>query len=370
MKYIEKIVKILTLGIFCFYIGWFSNDKDYINYDAIPYVASASLVQTPNTDIAFEYSWRLLKETVDNNIYQDLCCASDYRKSMSSDKSAFVSHLPSYQTKSGYIYLIRVVSNLFHINEYDAIKVISQISSILIVFVMAISFFNERLPIYLSIFPVLLLMEILQLSRLMTPDALIGLVMLISAYLLSKNKFLIACTVLIFSILLRQTNIIFVGIFSFAKLFKKQYISFFLLSFFSFCLYVLNSLNFSSIGYWKTFHSSLIKMPNTFIDYNPEFSFEIYLGLLIDKFLWILTDPYLSKLVILLGMNVAIGFFFFQSKFNEISRFGQLSLVFSIGAIIAFVLIPFPDFRIYAGPIIASSYLILKALAKTRNLES
>ena len=111
-------------------------------------------------------------------------------------------------------------------------------------------------------------------------------------------------------------------------------------------------------------------MPNTFIDYNPEFSFEIYLGLLIDKFLWILTDPYLSKLVILLGMNVAVGFFFFQSKFNEISRFGQLSLVFSIGAIIAFVLIPFPDFRIYAAPIIASSYLILKALAKTGSLES
>ena len=58
-----------------------------------------------------------------------------------------------------------------------------------------------------------------------------------------------------------------------------------------------------------------------------------------------------------------------RHSINEISNFGKLSLVFSIGALIAFVLIPFPDFRIYAGPIIASSYLILKAISKTRSFE-
>ena len=110
-------------------------------------------------------------------------------------------------------------------------------------------------------------------------------------------------------------------------------------------------------------------MPVTFIGYEPEFSVKVYLELLKDKFFWILTNAHLSKLIVMLGINISLGVFFFKSKINEISNFGKLSLVFSIGALIAFVLIPFPDFRIYAGPIIASSYLILKAISKTRSFE-
>ena len=53
----------------------------------------------------------LLKETADEAVYQDLCCLSEYRKSMSSDQTAFASHLPSYQTKSGYILIIRLLSD-------------------------------------------------------------------------------------------------------------------------------------------------------------------------------------------------------------------------------------------------------------------
>ena len=363
------IIKISTLLIFCFYLNWFSNDREYINYDSIPYVASAFLIKNSDKDQAFEYSWGLLEETADQNIYQDLCCANDYRKSMSSDKSAFASHLPSYQTKSGYVYMIRLISDLININEYSSIKLISQMSSLLIVILLAISFFREHLSIYLSIFPILIMLEILQLSRLMTPDALIGLVMLISAYLLFKDKLLLTYSILISSILLRQTNILFVGIFAFIKLYKKQYLRFFLLSISAMSLYGINSFYFSSLGYWKTFHSSLIYMPNSFINYNPEFSIEIYWRLLIDKFFWIISDAYLSKLIVMLGVNISMGVFFFQSKVDKIGHLGKLSLIFSVGALAAFVLIPFPDFRIYAGPIIASSFLILKALAKTKNLQ-
>lgn len=365
----DKIIKISTLLMFCLYLNWFSNDRNYINYDAIPYVASAFLVQSADVDEAFKYSWDLLKNTVNKNTYWDLCCANDYRRSMSSDKSAFESHLPSYQTKSGYVYMIRFSSDLMNINEYDAIKLISQISSLLIVILLAISFFREHLAIYLSIFPILVLLEILQLSRLMTPDAVIGLLMLISAYLLSINKLRLAYSLLISSILLRQTNILFIGILSFIKLYKKQYLSFCMLSISALCLYGFNSFYFSSLGYWKTFHSSLIYMPNTFVNFNPEFSFEIYMGLLLDKFLWILSDTYLSKLIAVIGINISMGVFFLRSKFIRVSYFGKLSLVFSLGTLAAFILIPFPDFRIYAGPIIASSFLILKAIAETKNLQ-
>ena len=227
MKYFDKTLRIIALGIFCLFLTWNSNDREYINYDAVPYVASSYLLKNPNTDMAFEYTWKLLKKTADESIYQDLCCLGEYRKSMSSDQTAFASHLPSYQTKSGYILIIRLLSDFLKIDEYAALKVISQISSLLIVCLMAIIFYKEDLAIYLSIYPMLILLEILQLSRLMTPDALIGLFMLLTAYFLSKNKLVVTYSVLMFSMLLRQTNIIFIGILSLLRLHQKRYLSFF-----------------------------------------------------------------------------------------------------------------------------------------------
>ncbi|MDC0166338.1 hypothetical protein OAI73_01775, partial [Gammaproteobacteria bacterium] len=225
MKYFDKTLRIMALGIFCLFLIWNSNDREYINYDAVPYVASSYLLKNPNTEMAFEYTWKLLKETADESIYQDLCCLGEYRKSMSSDQTAFASHLPSYQTKSGYILIIRLLSDFLKIDEYAALKVISQISSLLIVCLMAIIFYKEDLAIYLSIYPMLILLEILQLSRLMTPDALIGLFMLLTAYFLSKNKLVVTYSVLMFSMLLRQTNIIFIGILSLLRLHQKKYLS-------------------------------------------------------------------------------------------------------------------------------------------------
>jgi hypothetical protein len=363
MKHFPSFIKILSLAIFCFALSWFSNNKEYVNYDAIPYVASAYLIENPDGD-SFEYSWQLLEKFVSPSLFKELCCNNYYRQSMSSDKLAFESHLPSYRTKSAYVYLIRFVSDVANINEYIAIKIISQVSAILIALIMAMSFFKERFSLYFSIFPILGLLEILELSRLMTPDSLISLVLLTSAYLLSKNKLLVSYMVLLLAVLFRQTNIIFVGMLSIITLYKKQYLKFFLLSFFALSIYLFNSFNFDSLGYWKTFHSSLIYMPSSFEDYAPEFSFDIYFNLVANKFLWIISNQNLNHLIGFLIFNISFGAYFYYHDNKGVSHMGLLSLVFSAGACIAFILIPFPDFRIYAGPIIASSFLLLKALTK------
>lgn len=361
MNFLIKILKIFSTVIFCFYLLWFSNDRNYINYDAIPYSASAYLIKGSENQKAFEYSWNLLKESSSPELYQDLCCANKYRKSMSANESAFMSHLPSYQTKSGYIFLIRILSDSLNTNELQAIKIISQASAVLIVLLFSIFFFNARFLLYLSIFPILIFLEILQLSRLMTPDALIGFFMLLSAYFLTKNNLILSYFTLLISILFRQTNILVIGMLCLVDLYKKNYFRSLIFAFISLCLYFLNSINFESIGYWKTFHSSLIQMPVTFVDYDPYFSFSIYLNLLIDKIIWILSDAHLSKLIFVILINLIIGISFISNESPK-GNFGKLILIYSLGVFLGFLLIPFPDFRIYAGPLIASTFLILESI--------
>ena len=137
---IISTLKILTAFTFIWFLLFFSNNKIYINYDSIPYAASSYLLKNNNEELAHKYTWDLLKTKVSTEIFQDLCCSSEYRKSMSKNIEAFYSHMPAYSTKSGYIFLIRLVSDTFKVDEYDAMKIITNASLVLLILIACMYF--------------------------------------------------------------------------------------------------------------------------------------------------------------------------------------------------------------------------------------
>ena len=150
-KIVLNMLKVTTAIIFIWFLLFFSNDKVYINYDGIPYAASSYLLKNNDKDLAHKYAWNLLETKVSSDIFQDLCCSTEYRLSMSENKAAFFSHLPAYSIKSGYIFLIRLVSDTLQVDEYDAMKFITNTSIVLLTLLASMLFFNRSLFIYLSI---------------------------------------------------------------------------------------------------------------------------------------------------------------------------------------------------------------------------
>jgi len=361
--WLSALIKVVATLLFCNLIINHSYDKPYYNYDSIPYVASAKYIQTQDHEISHNYSYDLLKEKAPQ-FYNGLCCSSAYRKSMSNDYEAFASHMPAYQIKSLYVQLIRITSDFLGVDEYKAINLISLSSVLGIVFLFVSFFFQLNIFGFLSIFGVLVLSQVLHLSRLMTPDALSSLVFLCSVVLILRNLKVAGFFLLILALLVRPSNIVYTGLIPLFLLKDKKFIYFLLLSSVSLFVYYLNAKIIGGLGWWKSFHSSLIGMPTTFIGYDPPFDFNQYLESLNYWFFWTLTDwNYNRWLAIALSFSIGSIYLMQKNKGylkNEVLIFAS----FSFGVLISFILFPIADHRIYSSGLLPATFLFLLFLFK------
>lgn len=367
VKIILIALKISTTGIFIYFLIHFSNNNVYINYDSIPYTASSYLLTNKQKEEAYQYSWELVKTKVSPEIFQNLCCSSDYRKSMSGNMDAFYSHLPAYSTKSGYIYLIRIVSDILKIDEIDAMRMITNTSIVLITILASLYFFNRSFFIHFAVFPILLISQILVVGRLLTPDALIALIFLASSFFLVSNRIITGNLLMAFSILLRPINIIFFCMTCLIFIKKKQLGKFFVMLLFGLILYFLNSIYFESLGYWNHFYSNLIYLPSTFINFSPEFTISIFFDLLKNKFLWMAAHPELNRFVGIVLFNSMIASYAITRRFKDIYSEILIGACLSYGVVFAYILFPVPDHRLYSGIVIASSLMLLSGLTRRFN---
>lgn len=360
---LSEIIKTIALAGFLLFLHDKSFKDNYFNYDSIPYVASAYMLSDRNLKESHAYAWNLLKEKSHPSVFNDLCCKTSYRKSMFNSSNAFGSHLPAYQTKSLYVYSIRLVSDVFNTDEFLALKWISFASVVIMVLVIAAFLFQANIMIYLSIFPIFFLMQVIPIARLLTPDGLNALFMVCAGIgFLTKRK-IFSYFLLLASILIRQTNIIFFGIFLFFELRAGNYAKFFLLLLVGLLLYGINAYYFESIGYWRTFQSSLIRMPDSFVNFNPEFEISTFFSTLVAKIDWMLGDAQLNRLLSLFFLLFFISIYHLENIEVERRNNALVPLIFISCSILSFALIPFPDFRIYSGHLIATAVTLLFSLS-------
>lgn len=363
----STLIKVVATLLFCSLIFNHSYDKPYYNYDSIPYVASAKYLETSDYETSHKYSYELLKKKAPQ-LYNGLCCSGAYRKSMSSDYEAFASHMPAYQIKSLYVRLIRTTSDVFGIDEYKSINLISMSSVIGIVFVFVSFFFHINVFGFLSIFGVLILSQVLHLSRLMTPDGLSSLTFLCSIILIMRNMSSAGFVFLVLALLIRPSNIVYTGLVPLFLLKDKRFIYFAFLSICSLMVYYLNAKIIGGLGWWKSFHSSLIGMPTSFIGYEPPFSLSQYLNSLNYWFYWTLTDWNYNRWLAL-AASFSLGSIYLLQKDkgylkNEVIIFAS----FSFGVLISFILFPIADHRIYSSGLIPATFLLLYFLFNQKKI--
>jgi len=355
----NKIFKLIVLLGFLLFLHDKSFKESYYNYDSIPYVASAYMLAGNDIESSHRYAWDLLKKRAHPAVFNDLCCNSSYRKSMHQNPQAFGSHLPSYRTKSLYILLIRLVTDFLGTDEFNALQIITFSSVVLMTVLTACLVFNRDILIYLSIFPLLFLMQIIPLTRLLTPDGLIAFMMVLSGVFFLKGSRLAGYSILLTTILIRQTNIILYALFLLFELRNRNQLRFWLLLSIGLLVYFMNSSHFDSLGYWKTYYSSLISMPDTFIGFEPTLKFSLLITTLIGKLDWMLGNAELNRLISLMLLLFVICLYKAKKSAEKDLDDFLIPLFFVTGSLISYILIPFPDFRIYAGYLMASAITLL-----------
>ena len=217
---------------------------------------------------------------------------------MYKNQESFIAQLPSYQTKSLYIYFIRITSDALKVDEYDAMRLITIFSIYLTLFFVYLIFLREKTGFLIASLPLMILYQLPSLGRLLTPDSLIFLFFTAATFFILNKKYYLAALILIASILLRQTNLIYVGLLSTFFILRKEYWVCALISFSAVSLYLTNSIIYESLGYVKTFNYGLIKIPTDFVNYSPSLTFETYLQTLKGKFMWMLMNENLNSLLL------------------------------------------------------------------------
>ena len=209
----RNFIGLLSFLIFAFFINFSSNNYSYFNYDSVPYAASAYILKNKDKDEYHSYAWGLLEDKAPEFVFNDLCCATEYRISMYKNQESFIAQLPSYQTKSLYIYFIRITSDALKVDEYDAMRLITIFSIYLTLFFVYLIFLREKTGFLIASLPLMILYQLPSLGRLLTPDSLIFLFFTAATFFILNKKYYLAALILIASILLRQTNLIYVGLF-------------------------------------------------------------------------------------------------------------------------------------------------------------
>ena len=105
-------------------------------------------------------------------------------------------------------------------------------------------------------------------------------------------------------------------------------------------------------------------MPDTFIGFNPSFDTSILFSTLLGKLNWMLGNSELNRLISLMVLMLLLSLINLKSVQKGDLDDALVPVFFSAGAMIAYVLIPFPDFRIYAGYLLASTFTLLLGIAK------
>ena len=113
-----------------------------------------------------------IESEVDPGLFNALCCSGQYRQDQYSSPDNLKSMMPMYALKPGYILLIRVVKGLTGISEYQSMKYISLVSSLILAFIFFIAFFwndeTERalskILLYLAILCCLTSLELIMIS--------------------------------------------------------------------------------------------------------------------------------------------------------------------------------------------------------------
>ena len=358
----RNFIGLLSFLIFAFFINFSSNNYSYFNYDSVPYAASAYILKNKDKDESHSYAWGLLEDKAPEFVFNDLCCATEYRISMYKNQESFIAQLPSYQTKSLYIYFIRMTSDALKVDEYDAMRLITIFSIYLTLFFVYLIFLREKTGFLIASLPLMILYQLPSLGRLLTPDSLIFLFFTAATFFILNKKYYLAALILIASILLRQTNLIYVGLLSTFFILRKEYWVCALISFSAVSLYLTNSIIYESLGYVKTFNYGLIKIPTDFVNYSPSLTFETYLQTLKGKFMWMLMNENLNRFIALFFLQFLLVItLFISSQSDRIREILFWSLCFSLSVFLSYILIPFPDQRLYAAGLFSSAIFMLKA---------
>ena len=342
-----------------FLVGLFAINliKPEYNWDMAAYLASALQDNSLSDQALHTKVWGLMKSHAGEAQYYKLTAGNPYNLHNFQNPDAFVSMLPMYDVKVGYVGLIKYAGQIAE--PVKAALWISILSSLVVgitcLFWMKRQEFLQAAPIVASI---MLLSGYFYMGRIVTPDLLVAAFFLIGCERFLRGKDWWAVGLFFLAFLVRPDTILFLFAFLLAALaFNGQKLPALAGFIAAVGAYLWITSGSNHPGWWAHFYFSCIEIQNTMVGFNPDFSVFTYLKGVARGLMVSLKDNNWPMLLTMMLMAWA----YLQNSgvtTNRRSATLMVAILLSIGG--KFIVFPLPDDRTFMPFLLAFALVLLE----------
>lgn len=335
----------LLLFLFVVYLAFMSFNRPFHNWDMVIYAAAAEKTAGESNAELHTRIWTSVKGVVSAERFQELCCSNEFRRERFEKPEVFQSHFPMYEVKAGYVWLLKGLSRI--LGSIEATIWISFLASAVIAVCVCRAF--GALPGFYQFIwiPGLVLLELPNLTRLSTPDALAAALFVAAALCLLKQRPNSAILLLLVGLTVRPDNVItclFLAVF-FAL--QRHLWHALFLAIAALAIYFLITRSFEHIGWWNHFYYTFLDRPKSLVGFNPDFSPALYMEVLAKRVVTIVNFKNWGAFTIL-SLCIAIG----AQRTYKLSRLSaeqSFVILMAASTFAHFLVFPITDARIYGA---------------------
>jgi hypothetical protein len=315
------------------------------NWDKVAYVALTIEDRYETPEALHAATWEVIRERATAEEFNLLTTDGAYRRAQFADASNFMSQLPMYRVKVGYIALLKMLEPA--LGPVGAIRAINVVSALLLGACLLL--WMRRSGILqgaLFLAPLMLLTGAVDMARLGAPDMLVAALSVAGTMLLTGRRPWFGVPLLVAAFLVRPDTLIFLFALVLAAIALRwrtlPALAAFLMSA---ALTVPLSNGADHIGWWPHFWFSTVEMQNNLTGFSPDFSAVVYLkGLARGLAISVISHAWLAAAALLM-----LAAWFVIRRRADLPReiaMPMLAMLLAVGG--KFVVFPLPDDRIYA----------------------
>lgn len=354
------------LSLFVCYLAFMSFQRPFHNWDMVIYAAAAERTADEPTAALHTRIWDSVRSVVPAARFQELCCSNTFRQDRFDKPQVFESHFPMYEVKAGYVWLLKGLSRIF--SSFDAMIWISFLSGTMIAVCIAHAF-NKLPGFYRFIWiPGLVLLELPNLVRLSSPDALAAALFVAGALFLHKQRPNVGILLILLGLTVRPDNVVTCLFLVIYFIFVRQHVHAVVLGVAALATYLLITRSYEHIGWWNHFYYTFLDRPKSLVGFDPDFDPALYLEVLAKRIVTVVNWKNWGALTVL-TLCIALG----ARRSFELSRITaeQCFIVLMAGSTLAhFLVFPITDPRIYGATLFPILLFIPALLARRMEIET
>ena len=351
-----KYVSLAAAMLVTLHFVYFSFMRPPIDWDVVGYTIATlkggRFVKDGVLDVVALHAatWAAMEPFMDAQL-REYMAEGSFRQAAMNDPVALASHLPLYESKYGYVVLLKALSLVM--SPVRASIVVALVGSIVMLWMLVGAGWKLEGIGTLFWMPIVLLLKLSSFAGMTTPDAICAALTVAGVFLLLAGHVRAGVAVLLVAAFVRPDALIQNGLLAGALLLRQRYGAAAVLTLGSVALYQFDMAMGSHVGWWKQFHYTFYGMPDSMVGHEPAFSVEKYRAILLFQLEQVARMPWAQA-----GLGLLLGACYLASRERDPWP-GLLALALIAGLAVRFLIYPSSEIRLHMPQLFSLAVLFL-----------